>query len=190
MPRGGFHMESRSIWLVLLGATTASFANGQDGKQSPSVILPVAARPGVSAVLGRDIQRYGVRSRDGVLWTDNGQNLAADFTPSGVQVHRGNTLWGMRMVAYGYGNDLRGVDPAPPQATGNRVEYRRGSLTEWYVNGPLGLEQGFTIAQPPGQSHGRPLTVALALSGDYTPTVDETGTSLTLISRKGGANLR
>ena len=183
-------MESRSIWLVLLGATIASFASGQNGKQSQSVILPSAARPVVSAALGRDIQRYGVRSRDGVLSTDNGQNLAADFTPSGVQVHRGNTLWGMRMAAYGYGNDLRAVDPAPPQATGNRVEYRRGSLTEWYVNGPLGLEQGFTIAQPPGQSHGRPLTVALALSGDFTPTLDESGTSLTLISRKGGANLR
>jgi hypothetical protein len=50
-----------------------------------------------------------VRNRDGVLWTDNGQNLAADFTPSGVRVHRGNKLWGMRMIAYGYGNDLRAV---------------------------------------------------------------------------------
>jgi len=57
-------MESRSIWLVLLGVTIASFANGQDSKQSQSVILPSAARPGVSAALGRDIQRYGVRSRD------------------------------------------------------------------------------------------------------------------------------
>jgi hypothetical protein len=60
-------MESRSIWLVLLGVTIASFANGQNGKQSQSVILPSAARPGVSAALGHDIQRYGVRDRDGVL---------------------------------------------------------------------------------------------------------------------------
>ena len=168
-------MESRSIWFVLFAVTIASFASGQNGKQSQSVILPSAARPGVSAALGHDIQRYGVRNRDGVLSTDNGQNLAADFTPSGVQVHRGNTLWGMRMVAYGYGNDLRPVDPAPPQATGNRVEYRRGSLTEWYVNGPLGLEQGFTIAQPPGGRRGRPLTVALALSGDFTPHLRRNG---------------
>src|SRR6266853_4012697 len=98
MPRGGFHMEICAISLVLFAVTIASFASGQDGKQSQSVILPIAARPVVSAALGRDIQRYGVRNRDGVLWTDNGQNLAADFTPSGVRVHRGNRLWGMRMV--------------------------------------------------------------------------------------------
>jgi hypothetical protein len=67
MPRGGFHIESRSIWPVLLAVTIASFANGQNGKQSQSVILPSAARPGVSAALGHDIQRYGVRNRDGVF---------------------------------------------------------------------------------------------------------------------------
>jgi hypothetical protein len=68
-------MESRSISLVLFAVTIASLSSGQDGKQSQSVILPIAARPVVSAALGHDIQRYGVRNRDGVLWTDNGQNL-------------------------------------------------------------------------------------------------------------------
>jgi hypothetical protein len=38
--------------------TIASFASGQDGKQSQSVILPIAARLVVSAALGCDIQRY------------------------------------------------------------------------------------------------------------------------------------
>ena len=52
-------MESRSISLVLFAVTIASFASGQDGKQSQSVILPIAARPVVSAALGRDIQRCG-----------------------------------------------------------------------------------------------------------------------------------
>jgi hypothetical protein len=54
-------MESRSISLVLFAVTIASFARGQDGKQSQSVNLPIAARPVVSAALGDDIQRYGVR---------------------------------------------------------------------------------------------------------------------------------
>ena len=53
-------MESRSIFLVLLAVTIASFASGQDGKQSQSVILAIAARPVVSAALGHDIQS-GVR---------------------------------------------------------------------------------------------------------------------------------
>ena len=35
---------------------------------------------------------------------------------------------------------------ARPAAHGNRAVYRRGDVSEWYANGPLGLEQGFTIA--------------------------------------------
>jgi len=37
------------------------------------------------------------------------------------------------------------LSTASPRANHNRVEYRRGPLPEWYVNGPLGLEQGFTV---------------------------------------------
>ena len=47
----------------------------------------------------------------------------------------------------------------------NRIEYRRGALTEWYVNGPLGLEQGFTLRARPGKPSANPLMLALALSG-------------------------
>ena len=35
-------------------------------------------------------------------------------------------------------------------AKSNRVELERGRISEWYVNGPLGLEQGFTLQAPPG----------------------------------------
>ena len=46
------------------------------------------------------------------------------------------------------------VEAAEPRAEANRVEYRRGEVTEWYVNGPLGLEQGFTLARAPDQGEG------------------------------------
>ena len=29
----------------------------------------------------------------------------------------------------------------------NRVELQRDAMTEWYVNGPFGLQQGFTLNQ-------------------------------------------
>ena len=50
-------------------------------------------------------------------------------------------------------------------AAGNRVTYQRGDVTEWYTNGPLGLEQGFTLAKP--QADGA--SVSLRLSGSLTP---------------------
>jgi uncharacterized repeat protein (TIGR01451 family) len=54
------------------------------------------------------------------------------------------------------------------------------------VNGPLGLEQGFTFARPPGKSRSGPLTLELALSGDLTASADATGTGA-ILSRSGGA---
>jgi hypothetical protein len=83
------------------------------------------------------------------------------------------------------------------RASGNRVEYLRGPLTEWYVNGPLGLEQGFTLTEPPPRSKGRvttgqrdPLTIALTRPADVTAVVDASRTNLSLTRRDGQAALR
>jgi len=46
------------------------------------------------------------------------------------------------------------------------VEYRRGPLTEWYENGPVGLEQGFTLTEPPGERNGKPLTIEIEVLGN------------------------
>ena len=48
----------------------------------------------------------------------------------------------------------------------NRVELERGAkLSEWYLNGPLGLEQGFTVYEPPlGKSGARQLVLEVAVN--------------------------
>lgn len=51
-------------------------------------------------------------------------------------------------------------------AQDNRVEFERAGLSEWYVNGPQGIEHGFTVERR--QSRGR-LELILALGGDLTP---------------------
>jgi hypothetical protein len=50
---------------------------------------------------------------------------------------------------------------------GNRVSYRRGGLTEWYLNGPLGLEQGFTLERRPAGVGS--LTLAVRADGALRP---------------------
>jgi hypothetical protein len=77
----------------------------------------------------------------------------------------------------------------------NRVEYGRGPVTEWYVNGPLGVEQGFTVKERPSVADGtragmKALTLTLALSGDLTASVDRNGTGLTLTGDVGQPELR
>ncbi len=59
-----------------------------------------------------------------------------------------------------------------PMVTDGRVEYRREGLTEWYVNGPRGLEQGFTIAAPP--SGAAAFTLRMTVTG-ATPIPEGVG---------------
>lgn len=71
------------------------------------------------------------------------------------------------LTGYGYGDRLRKPASATLSANGERLEYQRGDLTEWYVNGPQGLEQGFTLAHRPAtDGTGEPLVIALAVTGE------------------------
>ena len=74
-------------------------------------------------------------------------HLTATFAPDGIAfVGERGARWSLRLAAVG----TDAVAPMlAPLIAGTRVEYRRGNLTEWYLNGPLGVEQGFTLAAPP-----------------------------------------
>jgi hypothetical protein len=153
--------------------------------------VPAAAQPGISAALGRDDSRYQVRALPGGFRAENPQQeLSAEFTGQGIEVRSGAAQWGLALRGYGYGDSLRAASEAAPQASANRVEYRRGPLTEWYVNGPIGLEQGFTLAERPGGSNGEPLTIALALSKGLTASLDAEGKGVTLASGEGQPKAR
>ena len=55
----------------------------------------------------------------------------------------------------------------------NRVTIARSEIDEWYVNGPMGLEQGFTIPAPlaaPGAPSDR-VRLEMAIEGNYRPTM-------------------
>ena len=78
---------------------------------------------------------------------------------------------GLRLAAYGYGERLQTPAPASIHAAGTRIEYRRGPLTEWYVNAPQGLEQGFTLRERPEPPQGGPLEIELAVSGGLQPAL-------------------
>jgi uncharacterized repeat protein (TIGR01451 family) len=92
---------------------------------------------------------------------------------------------GISVVAYGYEGDVRAVDQAEPQALEERIEYRRGPLTEWYANRPGGLEQGFELHEPKS-GHRGPLVIAMAVHGD----LDISGTSETgLFADPSGATV-
>ena len=74
--------------------------------------------------------------------------------------------------------------------SGNRIEYRRGNLTEWYVNQPEGVEQGFTLAARPGHAEpGEQLTISLEVTGGMRPAMSPAGDAV-LLESAGKARLR
>src|SRR5215204_4861663 len=153
--------------------------------------MPLAAQAQISAVLGRDQSSYHpVPKASGFRMENKNHRLTADFTSKGVEVRAGRASWSLALSGYGYGNELRAAVAVVPQANGNRLEYRRGGLTEWYLNGPLGLEQGFTLTQSPGERRGDPLTLAFTLSGNLTASIGSNGRDAILNRADGTPHLR
>ncbi len=61
--------------------------------------------------------------------------------------------WGLALVGYGRGGQVWPVAEATARPTGNRIEYARRGIVEWYENAPRGLEQGFGLAGRPGEAY-------------------------------------
>jgi FG-GAP repeat len=179
--------------MLLTFATTAapSLPRPASERQATGLSsLPPAAQATISGALGRDSHQYLARATESGFRSENpAHGLVAEFTKSGVVVKAGAGRLGLSLRRFGYGTSLQRVAPASPQATRNRVTYRRGALTEWYVNGPLGLEQGFTLAAAPTRRGSGPLTLSLSLSGTLHPSVAPGATGLTLARASRSSSL-
>jgi hypothetical protein len=98
--------------------------------------------------------------------------FAADIDARGISVAPEAGTWhlGLSVARYGCSQRLQPVSRVEPEGEGNRIAYRRldpGSgapIEEWYVNGPLGLEQGFSIDAPPCAGEGT-IAIEMALDG-------------------------
>ena len=169
---------------------SASVRSHRDSSRAGLLSLPLTAQAPVSAALGGDSAAYRVSAyRGGLRATNPAQRLSASFGSSGVYVASGATTVGLSLRAVGYGASLSSLTAVAPQVQANRVVYAQPGLNEWYANGPLGLEQGFTIARAPAGQPTGPLTLSIALSGNAHASLAKDGQSITL-SRSGEPALR
>jgi hypothetical protein len=146
--------------------------------------LPPTARARVSWAIGSAQRRYYFVRQQGGFAATAGHGLSAQFTKRGAIFEVEGSKWGLAVRRYGYGTRQRRAVPTEPHAQRNQIEYRQPLLTEWYVNGPVGLEQGFTLADRPGDSRNELLTLQLAVSGGMDTRIDGDKRGLT-ISRNG-----
>ena len=184
----------------LVGPTTTASTSSTEKPATGLSSLPADAQGPISAALGKDDSGYWVHPTPNGLRGENLRHaLTAFFTKQGPEVRSHNRRWGLQTRAYGYSNALHPVKAVAPQAKANRVEYRHDGVTEWYENGPLGLEQGFTLAHRPGKApekaKDQPLTLELALRGDLVAALEPAGAdkgskALALRDKNGEAALR
>ncbi len=65
-----------------------------------------------------------------------------------------------------------------------------GGVQEWYLNSPLGIEQGFNLPQQPAGSMAEPVTIAVGISGDLMAELAPDGRSVAFQDLQGGTVLR
>jgi FG-GAP repeat len=183
------------------GFASSAFANSQ------STTIPEGFRPHlIHHIQKQASSEYAVESRKasssntGYQAKNASHKLALGFGVEGVDVRtEQDSEWrmGMKLSAIGYGEDMQPVASGAMTTSGNRVEFRYGNadssseVTEWYLNGPLGLEQGFTLNRPPaGKKQSGSLVLTLTLSGDLTAVLNDDGREVRFQTTPGKTSLR
>lgn len=140
------------------------------GLTSGVASLPLAARAPVSAAMGVDAKTFWIRrSPSGATSAVNrDQGLSVSFGAAGARVATDEARVGLGLAGVSVGGRPLAIGRGAMQAPGaNRIGYRFAGLSEWFVNGPAGLEQGFTI--PHSLGTGR-LAFDVAVGGNGRAT--------------------
>jgi hypothetical protein len=177
--------------LLLGGPFAPPFGHRQTSRPPAGLSsLPTGLQDAASAALGAASTAYVASPvRAGFAAGNPAQRLRLRFGADGIQVHAAHATVGLALEAIGEGSSLRAVSRVAPISHANRVTYRHPGFTEWFANGPLGLEQGFSIQRAPSRVAGAPLTLAMGLSGGLRASVLAGRRSLAL-SGADGALLR
>ena len=125
-----------------------------------TIIYPLSALGVYEKMSPSDISK--IQRNAGLLYSFKGN--AADnpaqgwrivFGADGVEVfpnqQQASESLKFGLARIGDSNKLIDLRVNKREANGNRVSYQKGVVEEWYLNGPLGLEQGFNIPHPLGK---------------------------------------
>ncbi|MEZ4331798.1 MAG: FG-GAP repeat protein [Myxococcota bacterium] len=162
---------------VALPAAEAAGPPARSGLEA----LPPVLQAALSGTLGAERPDYhATESPERVRLRNEANGFTADFTRAGLELRQGGARLQLALARMGRGDRLEPVSVASPTAGANRVEFRRGPVTEWYANGPLGLEQGFTLTHSPGRPDDGRLSLVFALAGNFDASVEPGGRGLAL----------
>ncbi len=192
------HNKKLFFGLCLIGL--ACFGLALDVAAHPQTIKPEEAPAGVDAVAWSKFQDQiqeaaldFASAADGVYAARNpAKQLSVIAERSGIAISF-NQQAGLKLRATALEDDsgTLNLPEAQPISSGRKVEYIRGPVTEWYLNHPQGLEQGFTIYQAADGSATAPAATRLwvAFNDDLTVQVAQDGQGAAFCSKGNGRGL-
>lgn len=171
------------MWTTLVAVAVAVLSLGVVSRLESSVssavasraqvpALPLLTRAAASTAFGSRAPSFATR-RQGSGYRLGGGGVTVSLNRDGVVFKTGLASTEMKLDGVGRGSWLAPDRRGTEVASANRVVYNRGSLREWYAAGPLGIEQGFTVAHRLRGSG--PFTVTFALGGSTHPRLTKSG---------------
>jgi hypothetical protein len=182
--------------IALVAAVVQIFGSSGGVSQSRAPVRAIAAHGAAGLSLAAKGQISGDMAAtrpafrasaagDGFRTDSRAAGVSATYDRSGVRLAGAGVVLQLSLQGVGYGAVTTPVGEASPTAHANRVGYDRGQLREWYRNGPLGVEQGFTIERPPRGAASGPLMLTMSLGGNAHATLAPDAQSVTLRHASG-----
>jgi uncharacterized protein YjbI with pentapeptide repeats len=161
MTGGWFAAERRPAAAPVTSGVAATARPVALGVPSP---LSVQAQSVISSTVGAGDARFSPRRRPRGFQLVGGGVTAALGRAGATIGGRGGRL-SVGLTAVGRAGHWRQLAAVAPRTHSHRVVYvRGGGVLEWYAAGPLGVEQGFTLARRPAGRSGA-VTLAMGLGG-------------------------
>jgi len=150
------------------------------------VAMSLGLAAAASATIGAAEHGFWPVRRGASLWSQGG-GIQSAFTPSAARLRVGQDTLAVSLASVGRGRQVERAATAAPSSAANEIAYRHGSVSEFYRNGPYGLEQGFTVSKPPALGRGA-LVLAMRVDGSLTP--ERVGSQILFRTHAGATALR
>lgn len=177
-------MRPFTLFLTLLAGATAQaqqpLTEGQSPTSDPTLRSSIWFEQATARLRAEE---YAFRSSGDSCsaWTapNRTQDLRSRLTPGGLEIAprtpgtEGSEPWSLSIQTRGFGRGeaVAGLANAALLTTGGRGELDHGPLTEWFVNRPDGIEQGWTLEERPDGSG--PLWIEVAVGGGFGFELDD-----------------
>ena len=178
-------MKGQFLLMMALLLCTAIFASTEKTSMKD---LPIVLQYRISQNFGKDDSAYHIKKNDlGYTALNHLNGVTGLISEKGLQVRVKGFTWSLLLKGLNSGGTYLPLNSTRDTVSlsDNKLEFRSHGLTSWYINGPLGIQQGWTLEKRLSGNGGYP-SLCFEEEGDLSAgNVPEKGSSLSLACEDG-----